>query len=65
MRAVNLHVSRTGLGESLGEMRKWLDHNDCIPATFDTATERNGSVLVHVEFDEDAMATAFERDFNG
>jgi hypothetical protein len=66
MRAVDLHLSRADFGESLGEMRKWLDHNDCTPASFDTRAEREtGTVLVHVEFEEDDMATAFERTFDG
>jgi hypothetical protein len=64
MRAVDLHLSRAGFGESLGEMRKWLDHNDCTPASFDTAAERSGTVHVHVEFDEDDLAAAFERNFD-
>ena len=40
MRAVNLHLNRAGFGESLSEMRRWLDRNDCVPATFETRTER-------------------------
>lgn len=39
MRSVDIHLDRAGFGENLGEMRKWLDHNGCIPATFDTTTE--------------------------
>jgi hypothetical protein len=64
MRAVNLHLNRAGFGESLSEMRRWLDRNDCVPATFETRTERpRATVLVHVEFREDNDAEAFERDF--
>ena len=63
MRAVDLHLNRAGFGESLSDMRRWLDHNDCVPATFGTATESLGTVLVHVEFREDDLAEAFERDF--
>jgi hypothetical protein len=65
MRAVDLHVSTARLGDSLGEMREWLDHNGCTPAGFDTRTEPEaGTVLVHVEFEEDEVATAFERVFH-
>jgi hypothetical protein len=64
MRSVDLHVNRAGFGESLSDMRRWLDHHDCTPATFETKTERpRATVLVHVEFREDEAAEAFERDF--
>ena len=64
MRAVDLHVNRAGFGESLSDMRRWLDHHDCVPATFETRTERpRATVLVHVEFQEEHDAEAFERDF--
>jgi hypothetical protein len=63
MRTVDLHISAAAFGESLSDMRQWLDHHDCIPASFDTAPERPGTVLVHVEFGEDNLAAAFERDF--
>jgi hypothetical protein len=64
MRAVDPHVNRAGFGESLSDMRRWLDHHDCTPATCETRTERpRATVLVHVEFREDEAAEAFERDF--
>ena len=64
MRSVDLHVNRAGFGESLSDMRRWLDHNHCTPATFDISTERpRATVRVHVEFREDDDGEAFERDF--
>jgi hypothetical protein len=64
MRTVDLHLNRAGFGDSLSDMRRWLDHNDCVPATFETRTERpRATVLVHVEFREDETAEAFERFF--
>jgi hypothetical protein len=63
MRTIELHFNRAGFGDSLSDMRRWLDHHDCTPAIFDTSTERPGTVLVHVEFREDAEAEAFEREF--
>jgi hypothetical protein len=65
MRAVDLHLNRAGFGESLSDMRRWLDHNDCVPASFGTQTESAGTVLVHVEFREDKDAEAFEHEFGG
>jgi hypothetical protein len=44
-------------------MRRWLGHNNCAPAIFETATAIPGTVLVHVEFREDEDAGAFERAF--
>lgn len=64
MRSVDLHLNRAGFGESLSDVRCWLDHNDCTPATFEIRTERpRATVLVHIEFREDDDAEAFERDF--
>ena len=65
MRAVDLHIHRTGFGESLSDMRRWLDHKDCTPASFETTTEPAGTVLVRVEFTEAEDAEAFKRDFGG
>ena len=65
MRFVDIHLDRAGFGENLSDMRRWLDHNDCTPANFDTKTEQTGTVLVHVEFREDRDGDAFERDFGG
>jgi len=64
MRTVDLHLNRAGFGDSLSDMRRWLDHHDCTPATFETRTERpRATVLVHIEFREHNLAEAFERDF--
>ena len=37
MREVELSLKGWKLADALGELRKWLDHNNCIPANFDTA----------------------------
>ena len=63
MRSVDLHFATAGFGESLGDMRQWLDHNDCTPTIFRTRTEQSGAVLVQVEFEENDAAAAFERRF--
>ena len=65
MRSVDLHFASAGFGESLGDMRQWLDHKDCTPASFETTIEPAGTVLVHVEFKEAEDAGAFEQDFGG
>jgi hypothetical protein len=63
MRSVDLHFASAGFGESLGDMRQWLDHNDCTPTIFRTKTALPGTVLVQVEFEENDAAAAFERRF--
>ena len=45
MRSVDLHFASAGFGESLGDMRQWLDHNDCTPTIFRTKTALPGTVL--------------------
>ena len=53
-----------GGADTFEHMRTWLDHNDCIPANFDVRTGEPDTVLVvHVEFDRDEVAEAFQRDF--
>jgi hypothetical protein len=63
MRSVDLYFTSAEFGESLGDMRQWLDHNDCTPTNFRTKAEQPGMVLVHVEFDENDASASFERHF--
>ena len=63
MRSVDLYFASAGFGETLGDMRQWLDHNDCTPTNFRTKTEGPGTVLVHVEFNENDAGASFERHF--
>jgi hypothetical protein len=63
MRSVDIHLSSARFGESLGDMRRWLDHYNCAPAIFETASAIPGTVSVRVEFREDEDAEAFEQAF--
>lgn len=65
MREVELRLKGWKLADALGELRKWLDHNDCIPANFDIAREDSETLWVRIEFREDDLAERFERDFGG
>ena len=65
MREVELRLKGWKLADALGELRKWLDHNDCIPANFDIAREDSETLRVRIEFREDDLAERFERDFGG
>jgi hypothetical protein len=50
------------LANAMAELRMWLDHNDCVPVSFDISRQRRG-VLVRVVFAEDEQAEQFERRF--
>ena len=64
MQSVDLHVNRAGFGESLGDLRRWLDHHDCTRRHLRLGPRGHVQlVLVHIEFREDEDAEAFERDF--
>ena len=64
MSGVDLSIKAAELADTFEHMRTWLDHNDCIPANFDVRTGEPDTVLViHVEFDRDDLAEAFQRDF--
>ena len=66
MSGVDVRINATELAGTFEHMRTWLDHNDCIPANFDVRTGEPDTVLVvHVEFDRDDLAEAFQRDFGG
>jgi hypothetical protein len=47
----------------MAELRIWLDHNDCVPLNFEIRRLPNGVLRVRVDFRDDAMAEAFEREF--
>jgi hypothetical protein len=65
MREVEVRLKGRKLADSFGEMREWLDHNDCVPISFDIARGKRGVLLVRMLFAEDHMANAFQRDFGG
>jgi hypothetical protein len=49
----------------MGELRKWLDHNDYVPVSFDIARGKRRVLVVRMTFAEDHMADAFRRHFGG
>jgi hypothetical protein len=63
MREVEVRLKGWKLADALGELRQWLDHNDCVPVSFDIAREKGGMLVVRMLFTEDQMADAFQRDF--
>ena len=54
---------RTRGPDALGDMRQWLDRQDCMPVSFDIVRGKRGALLANVVFKEDHIAEAFLRDF--
>jgi hypothetical protein len=63
MRQVELQLTGWKIADAMAELRIWLDHNDCVPLNFEIRRLPNGALRVQIEFDDDATAEAFEREF--
>ena len=47
----------------MAELRVWLDHNDCVPLSFEIRKLPSGEIWVRIEFNDDTIAETFEREF--
>jgi hypothetical protein len=65
MRQVEVRLQGWKMADALGELCKWLDHNDCVPVRFDIYRAANGGLLVDMELRDDGLAERFHRDFGG
>jgi hypothetical protein len=66
MSGVEVRINAAELADTFEHMRSWLDHNDCVPANFDVRTgEPAPALVVHVEFEREDVAEAFQREFGG
>lgn len=64
MRVIELWTTRSTFSDLVSTMREWLDRNDCPVAGFET--ERDGiSILIKVQFDDNALAERFRQAFRG
>jgi hypothetical protein len=63
MRQVDIELKGWMIADAMAELRIWLDHNNCVPLSFDISKLPSGGIRVRVEFSDDAMADAFEREF--
>lgn len=63
MRQVEMQLTGWMIANAMAELRIWLDHNDCVPLSFDIYRLPSGSIQVRVEFADDATAEAFQREF--
>jgi hypothetical protein len=65
MREVKITLTGWTLADAMGELRKWLDHHNCVPVNFDIERGKRRVLVVRIFFSDDAMADVFERDFGG
>jgi len=65
MREVKISLTGWKLADAMGELRKWLDHHNCVPVNFDIERGKRKVLVVRILFADDAKADAFERDFGG
>jgi len=63
MREVELPLTQERLADALGELRKWLDHHECVPLSFDITRETGVGLVIRMVLKEDELADAFERAF--
>lgn len=63
MRQVEVRLEGWKIADAMAELRIWLDHNDCTPRDFGITRAQRGTLVVRIDFDDDAMAEAFEREF--
>jgi hypothetical protein len=65
MREVEVQLKGWKLADAMGQLRKWLDHNDCVPVSFDIARGKSRVLVLRMTFAEDQIAEMFRRDFGG
>ena len=65
MPGVDLRINAADLADTFEHMRIWLDHEDCVPVNFDQVGDVSGTIVLRVEFENDDLADAFQREFIG
>jgi hypothetical protein len=63
MRQVEVKLTGCTIADAMGEPRVWLDHNDCVPLSFEIRKLPSGEIWVRIEFNDDTIAETFEREF--
>jgi hypothetical protein len=63
MRRVEAGFDGWTIADAMTELRIWLDHYNCVPLTFEILKQPTGGIWLRVEFSDDALAEAFEREF--
>ena len=62
MRVVQVRVSRAVSDKTLEAVREWLDRHNRPLVRFETETD-DGTILIKIQFDDDALAEAFQQEF--
>jgi hypothetical protein len=63
MRQVEVRLAGWKIADAMAKLRIWLDHNECVPLSFEIRKLPTGALCVRIEFDDDATAEVFEREF--
>jgi len=63
MRQVEVRLKGWKIADAMAELRIWLDRSHYVPEDFTISRLPRGDLVVRVEFSDDAMAEAFEREF--
>jgi len=64
MRVVQVCVHRAFFGDTLGEMREWLDRQHTPLVRFETASE-GAMITIETQFEGDDLAELFRHAFEG
>jgi hypothetical protein len=65
MREVKISLPGWKLADAMGELRTWLDHQNCVPVDFEMERDKREVLIIRIVFPDDHVAEAFERDFGG
>jgi len=60
---VEIAGSTPSLAQAMSRMRDWLDQRGCTPVRFEMRPEQPGSIVIRVEFADNADAAAFRATF--
>ena len=60
---VEKKLGRSSFGETMNEIRSWLDHRKIQPATFKPVASERSGVGFEIGFNREEEAHRFERDF--
>ena len=61
---VQIPITTANFAGAMSKMRSWLDHNHCDRVRFYTHSGEPGTVLITIEFADDADAKAFKLTFD-
>ena len=62
MRQAEVQLTGWMIAGAIAALHLWLDQYDCVPRRFEIM-RACGCVVVRVEFEDDTLAEAFEREF--